>query len=97
VAPRANPEDGLLDVVTVRYVPLLDLTGVAALLLTGDYLASDDVLHQRARRVEVRSTPGMWFSIDGKLQTNEPAVFTVEPRALRVLVGPEYTPEPPAE
>jgi diacylglycerol kinase (ATP) len=29
VAPRANPEDGLLDVVTVRYAPLLDLTGVA--------------------------------------------------------------------
>ena len=38
----------------------------------------------------------MRFSIDGELQTNEPAVFTVEPHALRVIVGPEYTPEPPA-
>jgi diacylglycerol kinase (ATP) len=96
VAPTANPEDGLLDVVTVCYRPLLDLAGVAALLLAGDYTSSDYVLHQRARRVEVASRPGMWFSVDGELVGNEPATFTVEPRALRVVVGPDYTPEPPA-
>jgi diacylglycerol kinase (ATP) len=96
VAPRANPEDGLLDVVTVFYRPLLDLTGVAALLLAGDYTRSDHVIHQRARRVRVASTPGMWFSIDGELVTNEPITFTVRPRTLRVLVGPDYTPEPAA-
>jgi diacylglycerol kinase (ATP) len=94
VAPLANPEDGLLDVVTVFYRPLLELTGVAALLLAGDYLRSDYVIHQRARRVQVVSTPGMWFSIDGELLSNESITFTVRPRALRVLVGPDYTPEP---
>ena len=94
VAPLANPEDGLLDVVTVCYRPLLDLAGVAALLLTGDYTSSEYVLHQRARRVEVTSRPGMWFSIDGELLGNEPTAFTVRPRALRVLVGPDYTPDP---
>jgi diacylglycerol kinase (ATP) len=96
VAPRANPEDGLLDLVVVRYAPVLDLTAVAALLLTGDYLDSDQVQHQTARRVRVAATPGMWFSIDGELLTNEPVTFTVVPRALRVRVGPPYSPEPPA-
>jgi diacylglycerol kinase (ATP) len=96
VAPTANPEDGLLDVVTVCYRPLPDLAGVAALLLAGDYTSSDYVLHRRARRVEVASRPGMWFSVDGELVGNEPAAFTVQPRALRVVVGPDYTPEPPA-
>jgi diacylglycerol kinase (ATP) len=94
VAPSANPEDGLLDVVTVFYRPLTDLAGVAALLLAGDYTSSDYVLHQRARRVEVSSRPGMWFSIDGELLGNEPTAFTVLPHALRVVVGPDYTPEP---
>jgi diacylglycerol kinase (ATP) len=94
VAPSANPEDGLLDVVTVFYRPLPDLAGVAALLLAGDYTSSDYVLHQRARRVEVSSRPGMWFSIDGELLGNEPTAFTVLPHALRVIVGPDYTPEP---
>jgi diacylglycerol kinase (ATP) len=94
VAPRANPEDGLLDVVTVGCAPLLDLTGIAARLLAGDYLASEYVTHRRARRLDVTSTPGMWFSIDGELLTNQPVTFTAWPRALRVVVGPGYTPEP---
>ena len=94
VAPLANPEDGLLDVVTVRYAPLLDLTAVAARLLAGDYLGSDGVTHRRARQLRLTSTPGMWFSIDGELLTNQPVTFSVWPRALRVVVGPGYSPEP---
>lgn len=96
VASRANPEDGLLDVVVVRNGPLLDLTAVAARLLAGDYLDSDAVSHARARRVRIASRPGMWFSIDGELATHEPVTFTAVPGALRVLVGPDYQAEPTA-
>jgi diacylglycerol kinase (ATP) len=92
VAPRADPEDGLLDVVVVRYAPLLDLAGVAARMLAGDYLNGEGVLHRWARRVRVESQPGMWFSLDGELFGNEPITFTVVPHALRVLVGPDYRP-----
>jgi diacylglycerol kinase (ATP) len=94
VAPGANPEDGLLDVVTVRYGPLLDLTAVGARLLAGNYLDSDSVRHQTARRVEVVATPGMWFSIDGEPLTQEAITFSVLPRALRILVGADYRPVP---
>src|SRR5207248_828023 len=58
VASRANPEDGLLDVVVVRDGPLLDLTAVAARLVAGDYLDSDAVRHARARRVRVAAARG---------------------------------------
>jgi diacylglycerol kinase (ATP) len=95
VASQANPEDGLADVVIVLRGSLLDYTAVAAQLLAGDYLDSDQVLHRRARRIAVRARPGMWFSIDGELWTNEPITFTVVPQALHVVVGPEYRPEPP--
>jgi diacylglycerol kinase (ATP) len=92
VAPRANPEDGLLNVVSVRYAPLLDLTQVAALLLAGDYLSSEQVIHRVCRRLQVSSTPGMCFSVDGELFSSERMTFTVQPHALRIVVGPDYSP-----
>jgi diacylglycerol kinase (ATP) len=94
VAPKANPEDGLLDVVIVRSGSLIDLTKVAALLVAGNYLDSDTVLYRRARRVTVTSEPGMWFNVDGELLTKEPITFTVRPHSLRVIVGPGYLPDP---
>lgn len=96
VAPQSNPEDGLLDVVIVRYSSLLNLAGVAARLLAGNYLDSDEVVHKQVRRLSIASRPGMWFNIDGELLTKEPVTFTVQPQALRVLVGPDYTPAPTA-
>jgi diacylglycerol kinase (ATP) len=93
VASAADLEDGLLDVIVVRYGPLLDLTAVAAQLLAGDYLESDHVTHRRARRVRIESRPEMWFSVDGELTGEEPITFGVVPQVLRVVVGPDYRPE----
>jgi diacylglycerol kinase (ATP) len=94
VAPAANPEDGWLDVVVVRDGPVVELMGVAAWLLAGNYLTSERVLHRRVRRVRIASRPGMWFNIDGELLTNEPVTISVLPQALRVVVGTTYAPNP---
>jgi diacylglycerol kinase (ATP) len=94
VAPTANPEDGLLDVVIVQSGSLLDLAGVAARLVVGNYVDSDLVLHRQVRRVRVAARPGMWFNVDGELLTKDPVSFSILPRALQVVVGTGYTPEP---
>lgn len=86
VAPTAEVDDGLADVVVVRHAPALDLAGVAIRLASGDPLASPGVEHRRVRRVRVRSDPGMPFNVDGELITRAECTFTVMPRALRVLV-----------
>jgi diacylglycerol kinase (ATP) len=96
VAPLANPEDGLLDVIVVRYGDVLDLAGIAARLLAGNYLSSEQVMHRRARHVHIASQPGMWFNVDGELFTSQPITFTVVPQALRVVVGPGYASGPQA-
>jgi diacylglycerol kinase (ATP) len=96
VAPLANPQDGLLDVVVVESASTLALAGTAARLLVGNYLNSRLVTHRRAKHVQVSSAPGMWFNVDGELIGNEPVSFHLVPRALRVVVGPEYTATPPA-
>ena len=94
VAPTANPEDGLLDVVVVRPGDFLDRSVITARLLAGDYTADEAVTHRTAGRVEIASDPPMPFSIDGELTEGDRFVFTVVPRALRVLTGPDYRPDP---
>ncbi|WP_179299443.1 diacylglycerol/lipid kinase family protein [Rubrivirga marina] len=88
VAPRANPEDGLLDVVVVR--AQADIARLAARVLAGDYLDDEDIVFNRVSELYVESTPGMWFNVDGELRTNVPVTFKAVPQALRVCVGPKY-------
>ncbi len=88
VAPRADLEDGLLDVVVIRADA--DIARLTARVLAGDYLDDEDVLFRRARTLAIRSTPGMWFNVDGELRTNVPVTFEAVPGALRACVGPGY-------
>ena len=94
VAPRANPEDGLLDVVLIRTGSGIDVARLLARAAAGDYLDDDDVVFNRVDRVAIESRPGMWFNVDGELRTNAPITFEAVPGALRVAVGPDYTAEP---
>lgn len=95
VAPLANPVDGLLDVVVVKWGTMLNFAEVGARLLTGNYLDSPHVLYRKVRKVRVISHPGMWFNVDGELLTKEPVTFSVAPAALEVVVGTDFQPEPP--
>lgn len=95
-APRANPEDGLLDVVIIETLGLADLLTLApASLAKADYLEKEGVFFARAKGVRVETRPpGLNFTADGEIIGDEPTEFTVIPRALKVIVGPEYTPDP---
>lgn len=91
-APRANPEDGLLDVVVVEDVGLWRALTLAPAALSGsDYLDKEGVFFARAREVRVETRPpGLEFTVDGEVIGDEPAEFAVVPRALKVVVGPGY-------
>jgi diacylglycerol kinase (ATP) len=95
--PKANPEDGLLDVVIIENLGVTDLLNLTpAVLAESDYLDSDGVLFVRAKEIRVDTQPpGLEFTVDGEVIGNEPAQFSVLPRALKIIVGPEYLPEPP--
>ncbi|HYZ06831.1 MAG TPA: diacylglycerol kinase family protein [Rubrobacter sp.] len=95
--PKANPEDGLLDVVIIENLGVTDLLNLTpAVLAESDYLDSDGVLFVRAKEIRVDTQPpGLEFTVDGEVIGNEPTQFSVLPRALKVIVGPEYVPEPP--
>lgn len=94
-APRANPEDGLLDLVVIEDVGLHELLELGPLALARtDYLEAEGVFFTRARDVLIEaSPPDLEFTADGEPLSGEPAEFAVFHRALGVVVGPEYTPD----
>jgi len=95
-APRANPEDGLLDLVVIEDVGVQEVLKAApTVLAASDYLDKEGVFFARAREIRVESSPGsLEFTVDGEVIGNEPALFAVVPQALKVIVGPGYVPEP---
>jgi diacylglycerol kinase (ATP) len=95
-APKANPEDGLLDVVVIEDVGLKEFLALApAALARSDYLDKEGVFSKRAKEILVETQPpGLEFTVDGEVIGNEPAEFLVIPHALKVIVGPGYVPEP---
>jgi diacylglycerol kinase (ATP) len=94
-APRANPEDGLLDVVVIEDLGLQEILALApSALAKSDYLDKDGVYFKRAREVRVETQPGLEFTVDGEVIGDDPAEFVVIPRALKVIVGSGYVPEP---
>ena len=95
--PKANPEDGLLDVVVIETLGVADLLGLApAVLDESGYLDREGVLFVRAKEIRIETQPpGLEFTADGEVIGNEPAEFSILPKALKVIVGPDYVPEPP--
>ncbi|MFW6050696.1 MAG: diacylglycerol/lipid kinase family protein [Myxococcota bacterium] len=97
VAPAADPEDGLLDLVTMRAGSGMAVAGLGPRLAAGRLLESELVSHDLVRRVVVDARPSMAFSLDGEPFEDERGGeahgrirFAVLPRRLRVLVGPDY-------
>ncbi|MDQ4128101.1 MAG: diacylglycerol kinase family lipid kinase [Actinomycetota bacterium] len=95
-APKANPEDGLLDVVIIEKLGLADVLQLAPQSLArSDYLDKEGVFSTRAKEIRVETQlPGLEFTADGEVIGDEPAEFSVIPHALKVIVGGDYVPEP---
>ena len=95
-APKANPEDGLLDVVVIQDVGLKELLKLTptALAARSNYLDKEGTFFRRAKEIHIESQPpGLEFTVDGEVIGKEPTEFAVIPRALKLVVGPDYVPE----
>jgi diacylglycerol kinase (ATP) len=87
VAPEAGIADALLDIVLIPERGPAELAILAAQILLGKHLGSDAIIFRRAKKIAIKSRPGMWFNVDGELIGNEPATFELLPGALRCVVG----------
>jgi diacylglycerol kinase (ATP) len=86
IAPDADPSDGFLEVVLIPKLGAGEIALLAAEVVLGKHLSSKATIFRRAKKVSVRSRPGMCFNVDGELVGNAPAVFQILPRALNFVV-----------
>jgi diacylglycerol kinase (ATP) len=89
IAPQADLQDGLADVILIKEAPAATLMRTAAEFVLGDYLQSDQVVYRRARRARLESDEPVAFSVDGEIVSGRRFVFTVVPKALPILVAAE--------
>lgn len=97
LAPHANLEDGLVEVLLVKASGFLDMAVLASKFVAGSHLDAEAMIYRRAARVRIQADPPMAFSLDGDLVTDEPVSLTVEKQTVPVLVGPDYMAEPVKE
>src|SRR5919199_6256621 len=82
-APKANPADGLLDVVVIEDVGLKEILELAPTeLAKSDYLDKEGVFFTRARKVWAETQPGLEFTVDGEVIGDDPAEFVIIPHVL---------------
>ncbi len=91
VAPDADLEDGMLDLLLVENASWVALAGVGAQLRTGGVLGNALAHAHRSASFVIESDPPMPFNVDGELLGDvRCARFATLPRVLSVFVGPGY-------
>lgn len=94
-APKADPEDGLLDVVVIEDVGVTGMLSLASWSMAeDDYTKREGVFSARAARVRIEAEPELDFTADGEVIGKSPTEFVVLPKSLKVIVGPDYKPDP---
>jgi YegS/Rv2252/BmrU family lipid kinase len=86
LAPEAEPDDGLFDVVLIGDVTKRDFVTTAPKIYRGTYLAHPKVELMRSRTVRVDAAERLPIELDGEQVGTTPARFEIVPRALRVRV-----------
>jgi diacylglycerol kinase family enzyme len=88
VAPTAQLDDGLFDVLAVRELGLGAVLMKLAKLYRGTILGDPAVRHFRTARVRIDADPPAEVQGDGQMLGKTPVEFTVLRKALRVVTGP---------
>jgi len=89
VAPQAQLDDGLMDILIVPVMPASALLTVIPKILNGTHIDSPELIFRRAAKVHVCCYPEIPFNVDGELMGTGPVTFETLPRTLRMVVGAE--------
>jgi YegS/Rv2252/BmrU family lipid kinase len=87
VAPQAELDDGLFDVVTLGDLTFGDMLALSRRIYQGTHLEMRKVEHVQARRVVAESDEVVLLDVDGEQPGRLPATFELIPAALRLKVA----------
>lgn len=89
VVPMADPFDGLFDVCLVHRVNILQFLWLLPSFISGKYVSNSRVEHFQATKLTVHTGEPCTLDLDGELFSQTPAVFTLLPGALQVIMNEE--------
>jgi diacylglycerol kinase (ATP) len=87
VAPAAQLDDGLLDLIFVRRASAARLLTLFPTIYFGSHLRLPEVEYRRVRRLHIKSDPASDIYADGEFICRTPAEVTVRARVLRVITN----------
>ena len=96
IAPHAELDDGMLDVVTVSDVSKFRYLKGLPMAFKGNHLENEEVTERRAATVEISADRDFAVYADGEHLTDLPATLGVLPSALRVVAPPGPLVDPPS-
>ena len=96
VAPHAELDDGMFDVISVSEVGKLRYASGLPKAFKGTHLANEEVTERRAAEVEIRADREFAVYADGEHLTDLPATLRVLPEALQVVAPPGPLVDPPS-
>lgn len=82
LAPDADAEDGLLDLLTIANMTRAELMTLLPRAYSGGHVGREGVVLRRARRIEIQADEALPLNIDGDADGTSPVVFEVLPKAL---------------
>ena len=86
LAPDAQPDDGLFEVVLIGDIAKIDFLTTAPKLYKGKHVTHPKVEVLRSARVEVDAAEHLPIEVEGEQVGTTPAAFEIVPGALRVRV-----------
>lgn len=87
MAPRAQLDDGLLDICFVRRTGKLRLLRLFPTVFSGGHLPLPEIRYLHAARVRVESTPPLDLFADGEFVARTPFEIAIKPKALQVITA----------
>jgi diacylglycerol kinase family enzyme len=88
IAPHAELDDGLLDVITISDVSRLRYIRGLPKAFKGTHIENEEVTERRAATVEISADRDFAVYADGEHLTDLPATLRALTRALRVIAPP---------
>lgn len=85
LAPGAEIDDGLLDVIAVRKCNLAEFIRLVTMALRGDHFNDPHVVYLKTPRMEVTSPNHVLLNLDGELGGELPGVFEILPQHLQIF------------
>jgi diacylglycerol kinase (ATP) len=88
LAPGAQPDDGVFDVILIGDVSKLDFLTTAPKIYKGKHVTHAKIEVVRSARVEVDALEHLPIEVEGEQVGTTPAIFELVPGALRIRVPP---------